>query len=292
MKCNNCGTENSNENKFCVSCGTELKNLKKDHIYCGNCGSENNKESNYCDNCGSRLLKPGAGKAHHQNKSNQSRKNKRVRQRKLTFVDLWKENKAISVVGLLIIGFIIIQILPGEKTERSNRGFTADNRSLAGFAGSRLNDLASKFICSCGSCGEQPLEVCTCPTAKEERAFIQSMINNNSSDAEIIKTVNNKYGWIKPQFRNLLNSGAASATANNAVNVNVQAGVKDRNYIISQFECPCGQCGIDELIECGCDHPNGAKEVKGFIDQQIAVQKFTVKQIINNVNSRYGGLKI
>lgn len=39
MKCNRCGTENNEENKFCTNCGNELL-------------SENNPQEIICDECG------------------------------------------------------------------------------------------------------------------------------------------------------------------------------------------------------------------------------------------------
>ena len=61
--------------------------------------------------------------------------------------------------------------------------------------------------------------------------------------------------------------------------------------IYSQFLCPCGKCK-DELKSCACAHPNGATEVKAFIDQQISQQTFTVEQVIDMVQEKYGGRKI
>lgn len=62
--------------------------------------------------------------------------------------------------------------------------------------------------------------------------------------------------------------------------------------IYSAFYCPCGQCGIDELKDCNCPHPKGAKEVKKFIDEKINENKFTVNEIIEIVDQKYGGKKI
>ena len=61
---------------------------------------------------------------------------------------------------------------------------------------------------------------------------------------------------------------------------------------MTQFECPCGQCGIEELYECDCNHPNGAIEIKRFIDQKITGSTFTVQEITEQVNNKYGGKKI
>jgi len=64
------------------------------------------------------------------------------------------------------------------------------------------------------------------------------------------------------------------------------------NLITEQFKCPCGQCNIEELKECNCNHPRGATEVKGFITNKINENIYTVDQIIDMVNKTYGGKKI
>ena len=61
--------------------------------------------------------------------------------------------------------------------------------------------------------------------------------------------------------------------------------------IYSQFICPCGKCR-DDLNVCTCSHPHGATEVKLFIDQQVAQEAYTVQEVINMVDQKYGGRKI
>ncbi|MEK7684134.1 MAG: hypothetical protein AAB466_01785 [Verrucomicrobiota bacterium] len=57
--------------------------------------------------------------------------------------------------------------------------------------------VAARFACSCGSCGEERLDVCSCPTAQQERAFIQEQLRNGRSEAEAADAVNQKYGGLK-----------------------------------------------------------------------------------------------
>jgi hypothetical protein len=88
----------------------------------------------------------------------------------------------------------------------------------------KLNEIASKFVCSCGNCGELSLETCTCPTAEEENALINTMLSQNLSTDEIVIAVANKYGWLKseyyPQYTQLDKSkvwfGGTSQNLNNA----------------------------------------------------------------------------
>ena len=49
-----------------------------------------------------------------------------------------------------------------------------------------------------------------------------------------------------------------------------KATISDKLTIYSTFNCPCGRCGIDELKDCNCEHPGGAKEIKRFVDEKIS----------------------
>lgn len=52
------------------------------------------------------------------------------------------------------------------------------------------------------------------------------------------------------------------------------------------FDCPCDQCSLT-LSECHCDHPRGAREVRGFIADQFKGGK-TVAEVIEAVKAKYG----
>lgn len=57
--------------------------------------------------------------------------------------------------------------------------------------------VAARFACSCGTCGEKRLDICSCGTAQAERAFIQEQLRNGRSEAEAAEAVNKKYGGLK-----------------------------------------------------------------------------------------------
>ena len=65
--------------------------------------------------------------------------------------------------------------------------------------------VVSKFICSCGKCTD-PLDVCTCETASEERSFIQAEAAKNVSAKGIFLAVVSKYGGLKDKFSPELNN--------------------------------------------------------------------------------------
>lgn len=57
--------------------------------------------------------------------------------------------------------------------------------------------VAARFACSCGTCGEERLDICRCATAQQERAFIQEQLRNGHTEAEAAEAVNQKYGGLK-----------------------------------------------------------------------------------------------
>ncbi len=57
--------------------------------------------------------------------------------------------------------------------------------------------VASRFVCSCGTCGEKRLDICSCDTALKERAFIQEQLDNGRSEKEAAEALNKKYGGLK-----------------------------------------------------------------------------------------------
>lgn len=173
----------------------------------------------------------------------------------------------------------------------------------------KVLEIASKFICSCGTCGEKPLEICTCNTAAEERQFIRNYLQQGQPPEQIIAALNNTYGWLKPEFAakydslnsirtRLSQSVAAGPTQTTFTELTVKKNPADRvaapsdgEEIFSHFRCPCGQCGMDELKDCTCTHPRGAREVKTFVQSKISEGKYSVAQLIEEIEVKYGGRK-
>ena len=57
--------------------------------------------------------------------------------------------------------------------------------------------VAARFASSCGTCGEKRLDVCSCETAQQERAFIQQQLRNGRSKSEAAEALKQKYGGLK-----------------------------------------------------------------------------------------------
>jgi cytochrome c-type biogenesis protein CcmH/NrfF len=163
----------------------------------------------------------------------------------------------------------------------------------------KVIEVASKFTCSCGSCGEEALETCTCNVAEQERNFIRQELQSGKSVSQAITAVKALYGHLKPEFSGEIEGGGPnlnfSGQQKNEIfsqlsrsDNNKIATTEDREEIFSHFECPCGQCGMPELRDCNCQHPKGATEVKLFVDMEIDYKKYTVSELVNIVDKKYG----
>lgn len=57
--------------------------------------------------------------------------------------------------------------------------------------------VAARFDCLCADHCDKTVDVCTCPTAKEERAFIAGQLRTGHSEADAARVLNQKYGGLK-----------------------------------------------------------------------------------------------
>jgi hypothetical protein len=326
MKCNNCGIENKDDAKFCANCGSELQRLEepKNTKTCFNCGFENTRDAKFCASCGVELRRhhPQQPQHPHQHQKQPKKKEKRVDTRLK-----WHPAKVVLLIIGGVILFLSIPYITGNPPGRKQRPEPLiEQRSSDPKLEANVQAVASKFICSCGTCGEQPLDICTCNTAIQERQFIRNALQAGQTSDQVIAAVNTTFGWMKPEFvahydSMARNSSSRAVNKGNAQNSpgkptistklkvpmqpesitlnssqlkalgNRIATAFDRDEIFSRFRCPCGQCGIDDLAKCTCDHPRGAKEVKAFVDQKISEQKYTVAQLIDQLDKQYGGRK-
>ncbi len=324
MKCNKCGTDNNIENNFCINCGNRLdKNEHSGEIICESCGAVNELTNNYCTSCGENLKSPSSKNLEESSANQQLRYNKPHKKKKskhynivnsqtrLTGQKHLPEKKLnfkpllVSIV-IFIISYLVYVIIDSQLDKKNlyeQKVFEVKSSNPAVEA--EVYEIASKFACSCGTCGEESLEKCTCPKAIEERQFIRDYVETNQKREDILLAVANKYGFLKSQyasevkgidkskiFESKLIIKPDNVGLNNNISLDKIAAVSDKDAIYLQFNCPCGKCTIDELKDCNCSHPNGAKEVKRFIDEKISENRYTVNQIIELVNSKYGGKKI
>lgn len=312
MVCTECGCENKDDALFCARCGSNLSDarIKRHSRKCEECGYDNLPDGKYCASCGAELRRhqygPPPWHGRHAQPRQQTKRERRVNTRLKWHPGLVG---VVMVVGIVAVIFTVERFVVKKPSAPAR---TVETRSSDVTVEAQVQTIASKFICSCGTCGEEPLDKCTCKRAVDERQFIRNYLELGQKPEQVILALNTRYGWIKPQFASLAGDSAAMKTA--AVKSNLArsrpevslppitfqeparadppAAAADRERIFSRFQCPCGQCQVDELRDCGCRHPRGAREVKAFVDARIGENKYTVAQVIEMVAAKYGGKKL
>ncbi|GJQ64259.1 MAG: hypothetical protein K8F36_12195 [Melioribacteraceae bacterium] len=252
---------------------------------CEKCDVQNKRNANYCENCGAKLsssLKKGSKPL----RRYKNRNNQNIFKSILSIKSLW-------VFLALFFGVLLIITIVEKNSPRSlgQNEIFLDQKSSDPAIEASVFDVASNFVCGCGSCGEESLDECKCNFAVEERQFIRDYLEANQDKENVIFAVNEKYGGLKTD----INVGKSIKPTDIIIpesDFKLVATFNDRLAIYSQFQCPCGQCGIDELKDCTCNHKNGAVEVKGYIDSQIALNLYSIDEIVSQVAIKYGGKKL
>lgn len=261
---------------------------------CQKCGNQNDADAKYCEQCGNYLL-DNSNKSYNRKNWNKKRENaNRNTSNNKSLKPVIAAMLSLKSIWIFTSVFLFALLLVGIYSSNSNR-YNQDNdrfideRSDNPVIEAKVFEIASNFACGCGSCNEESLDICKCNFAVDERQFIRDYLEQNKNTSDIITAMITKYGGLKPGVSLMkyeeTNKSAAQAT---------QSGIAtfgDRSTIYSAFKCPCGQCNIDELTDCTCNHRNGATDVKKFIDTKIAENRFSVEQIIDVVDKTYGGKK-
>lgn len=310
-QCSTCGTSNDNSARFCSHCGAEYQ--VEVEITCPKCKTVNISDARFCETCGVAFSQI--------KEENQTLKKKDISQRdklrqkerekkktpKTTTNNIW-----LFLVPTLVVVFVWIFFnrVQTKQTVQNNTAPILEQKSNDPALEAKVLQVASKFICSCGTCGEQPLDTCACETAGQERQFIRTQIQSGQSLEQVILVLNSTYGWMKKEFvvqyDSLARKNGISTkvtlppdiqsgllSSNSAVKKTGINNVKiNREEVFSHFRCPCGKCGMDDLNICECAHPRGAKEVKAFVDEKIALNQYSMDQIIQLVDEKYGGKKL
>lgn len=289
--CTNCGTKNNADARFCSNCGNKIVLPEHGKCVCKGCGRENDRHAHYCASCGSKLSRRNA------NREVKSENRKSTKERAPSS-NISKRFWNPLIIGSVVVGlFVIYLFIDGSKQNTSTIGSTVERKTDNIELENEVYEVASKFVCACTSCAEEPLESCSCETAQEERQFIRQALQQGRSTDDVITAVNMNYGWIKDEYKPQYGNGKLSLDVSSKLNdllavesaeqgVAPTATIADRMEIISRLDCACGRCE-DELKDCGCDHPKGALEVKQFIDEKIKSGKYTVEKIIEFVNHKY-----
>ncbi len=192
--CGSCGTSNSADAKFCSSCGAELIVSGKES--CRSCGMNNEPDSDFCANCGERLSAGTAAAA----PIRATPKWELPKMQKGRYVPPVRRHgymtAALTAAGVLILVILISQ---RSKKDSSSEGEVAlvETKLQNSVDESKAMQIAKKFDCSCGTCGDLSLDNCACPTAVKERKFIRKSVEERMSSHQIIAAVNKTYGHLK-----------------------------------------------------------------------------------------------
>lgn len=317
MICNTCGVKNDQFNKFCTNCGEKLTPGYNTRNICIKCGAENESGNKFCTSCGFKLNEDiihhqinTSGKYSHQRKLQHKKENRDNRNRG---IQKFKGMKALWIMVGIVIGSVIIvsafDLIFHKYPDNKDQRF--EIKSSNPVIEAKVFEIASKFVCSCGTCNEESLEICKCDRAIDERQFIRNYLEQNQKPDDVVMAVANKYGWLKAKFAseykvdpaNVWNPNLSTEQASqlqvpeelitaSPKILNTKATISARFTIYSAFNCPCGQCKKDELKDCNCSHPNGANEIKRFIENKLNENKYTINEIIQFVDKKFGGKKI
>jgi predicted RNA-binding Zn-ribbon protein involved in translation (DUF1610 family) len=228
MKCKKCNAENNEENKFCIECGSELIFEKRAVTkFCPSCGFKNIKEAAFCSNCGNSFSHRKTDSSHRKEGSRKKQgKHVRKQQKELHFSNVIMDHKLITVAVVALLIFLVYQSIP-HTSEPKNVEYlpnSVESSIATVMSDSVAASVVSKFICACGKCTD-PLDVCTCDTASEERSFIQTEIAKNISADGIVLAMVNKYGGLKDKYSSDFNN---SKTGLEIPPVNNSAGFPDK----------------------------------------------------------------
>ncbi|MCB0752731.1 MAG: zinc-ribbon domain-containing protein, partial [Ignavibacteriae bacterium] len=226
-------------------------------MICNKCNSQNKENANFCEECGSPLTIQASSRRVKRNPL-RPHKTTKIKNTKpnLTILNYLMSHKQIWVfVSIFLTIFIVLVAINFNNSNNSNnnRGRFLDIASKNPIIEAKVFEIAANFVCGCGSCNEESLEICKCSYAVEERQFIRDYLEQNRNSTEIITAMTSKYGGLKPDVSTANdNKQSFKIPTNSSTNKLGIATFADRENIYSAFNCPCGQCSVDELKDCTC----------------------------------------
>ncbi|MBX3008060.1 MAG: hypothetical protein KF816_08545 [Melioribacteraceae bacterium] len=110
-----------------------------------------------------------------------------------------RSNSSIWITLSLLFGMILLfgiaeVFIPHNHDPIVNR--THEAKSTPAIE-STVNRISSKFICACGECSGEALHICKCKYAVRERKMIRDLVIRETTEEEIVKAINTKFGGLK-----------------------------------------------------------------------------------------------
>lgn len=108
-----------------------------------------------------------------------------------------KSHIVLLLSGLAFSTISFFLLIDKDTSKSTNLGLqnTTDKPELLK---SRVVEIASKFICACGSCSGESLEICTCEHANKMRQVISDYLLEEKSPDQIVTLLARSYGGLKP----------------------------------------------------------------------------------------------
>jgi cytochrome c-type biogenesis protein CcmH/NrfF len=175
-------------------------------MICKQCNARNRNNARFCAECGCTMQQSPASVS---NKHEEIRKNssekvhkqpERMKNSSASKLYRWNPNHTGStILGTLVVAALAVFVFKQNQIQEPMQ--TTEIKSNNPTIELSLASLASKFICSCGSCGGKSLDVCPCDTAVEERRVIRKYLEEGHQHDQIIAAVNKNFGGLKPEFQ-------------------------------------------------------------------------------------------
>lgn len=196
--CSTCQTENAPGAKFCSNCGAELRDQAQFNT-CSGCGAENNANAKYCASCGAELSGAPKKAAPKQSAAKRSGKKSGHRPRSKAPQAPPKKNFNNVIIAIVVVGAVLIYFAKSnnsapQQSYTPTPSATIDLSAGNGALDNQVYQVASQFVCSCGSCPEEPLESCQCPAAEKERQFIREALQKGTPVNAVVAMVEQTYG--------------------------------------------------------------------------------------------------
>lgn len=99
----------------------------------------------------------------------------------------------MGAAALIVFGMLLSTVLIDKSATSPAPGVAAVTPVFS----SAVLEIARDFYCSCGSCGQKELLVCTCDTAVQEKNYIQDLLDKGYDKESINSTVQAMFGGKK-----------------------------------------------------------------------------------------------
>ncbi|NOZ04179.1 MAG: hypothetical protein GXO92_06180 [FCB group bacterium] len=98
-----------------------------------------------------------------------------------------------GIVVVIAMAILLLGITIGLTMKQKDRATAAREATAVVFDLATM-DIAKQFACSCGSCNERNLAICTCSVAVSTKAFIETNLKNGADKEDVIRLIKDLYG--------------------------------------------------------------------------------------------------